>query len=63
MALRYTLTRPDKVKAIILQVADQLVNGIQNAGRMTLAGGGHLISMTAPEAFNRAVNEFLQREI
>lgn len=43
------------------RVADKLCAQIPAAERVTLAGGGHLINMIAPESYSSAVIDFLHR--
>jgi pimeloyl-ACP methyl ester carboxylesterase len=42
---------------------DALVKAIPGAELERLRGGGHSISKTRPETFNRVVMSFLQREV
>ena len=41
--------------------ADRLAASIPNARRSVIQGGGHLVNMTAPRAFNQAVINFLKK--
>jgi 3-oxoadipate enol-lactonase len=50
--------RPD-----IHAMADALAGGIAGAGRVVLAGTGHLPNLERPAAFNRVVLEFLGRVV
>jgi pimeloyl-ACP methyl ester carboxylesterase len=48
---------PDK-----LSLAEELVTVIPNAQRIIIPGGGHMVTMEQPEAFNIAVLAFLSKQ-
>lgn len=50
----------DKESRDILIAADSLTRGIRGVTRVTVPGAGHLVNVWAPEAFDRAVMEFLR---
>lgn len=49
----------DAESIAIRKIADNLAAHIPHAQRVTLKGGGHLISMTKPQAFCRTLEKFL----
>ena len=51
----------DKDDSSILDIGDTLTRSIAGADKLTIRGAAHLPSMEKPEAFNRAVLEFLRQ--
>ena len=45
-----------------LRVGEMLAVGLKDVWKITIAGAGHLVSLDAPEAFNKALSEFLTGE-
>lgn len=45
----------------ILKIVDKLCEEVPEARRVTIPGAAHMVNMEQPEAFNRAVLEFLEK--